>query len=122
MPSLATTTENICLSVLENQNELLFKELAEDPYSMFETLDEDFNVNPMQNDLSSLSIKSLSYILMYYGIPKRNMVKQDIIQTISRFESDPNNMAIVTKLRYLFHCLTMLKQDTFFKRYVLIDL
>lgn len=92
-----------------------------------ETISDSNDVNNDKLDISLLlyntySVKQLNYIMQYYNISKGRMCKDEIIQSIIIFETDENNINIVSKRKYLWNMVAQLKNDEFFAKYVIIDI
>ena len=68
------------------------------------------------------TVKQLTNILEFYGLPKRKQKKEEIVQTIVNFESEVDNIDIVEKRKLLWGYIHELKESEFFAKYVLIDL
>jgi len=67
---------------------------------------------------STYNVKSLQQILQYYNIPKKNMVKDEMIQRLVFFEMEPENHNIVIHRMRLWQNINELKKDTFFSKYI----
>lgn len=65
------------------------------------------------------TIKQLKHIAGYYGI-KCKSKKADMIQDIVAYEVDNANCDIVGRRKRLFHYMTALKNDEYFKSFILI--
>ena len=63
--------------------------------------------------------KYLGHIIDYYGISKTKLNKDGIIRKIVEFELDLNNIAIVERRKYLFENIEELKNDFFFKKFII---
>ena len=92
-----------------------------------ETISDSNDVNNDKLDISLLlyntySVKQLNYIMQYYNISRGRMCKDEIIQSIIIFETDENNINIVSKRKYLWNMVAQLKNDEFFAKYVIIDI
>ena len=92
-----------------------------------ETISDSNDFNNDKLDISLLlyntySVKQLNYIMQYYNISKGRMCKDEIIQSIIIFETDENNINIVSKRKYLWNMVAQLKNDEFFSKYVIIDI
>jgi len=68
---------------------------------------------------TNYNIKSLLQILHYYGLHKNKMVKEEIIQVLLFFETDPNNKLTVEKRMRLWRNIKELKSDPYFSKYIL---
>jgi len=92
-----------------------------------ETISDSNDLNNDKLDISLLlyntySVKQLNYIMQYYNISKGRMCKDEIIQSIIIFETDENNINIVSKRKYLWNMVAQLRNDEFFSKYVIIDI
>ena len=92
-----------------------------------ETISDSNDFNNDKLDISLLlyntySVKQLNYIMQYYNISRGRMCKDEIIQSIIIFETDENNINIVSKRKYLWNMVAQLKNDEFFAKYVIIDI
>lgn len=92
-----------------------------------ETISDSNDFNNDKIDISLLlyntyTVKQLNYIMQYYNISKGRMCKDEIIQSIIIFETDENNINIVSKRKYLWNMVSQLKNDEFFAKYVIIDI
>jgi hypothetical protein len=65
------------------------------------------------------TIKGLLQILQYYGIHKSKMVKDEMIQVLLFFETDPLNKFVVGKRLRLWSNIKELKADPYFSKYIL---
>ena len=65
------------------------------------------------------TIKSLTQILQYYNIQKNKMVKEEIIQVLLFFETDPVNKMVVERRLRLWKNIQELKADAYFSKYIL---
>jgi hypothetical protein len=68
---------------------------------------------------TNYNVKSLLQIVDYYELKKSNMRKDEIIQMLILFETEPINYEIVSRRKYLWNCMNELKKDKFFNRYIL---
>jgi len=68
-------------------------------------------------------VKELLFICNYYGIAKQlksaKCNKEDIITILVNFEMNPINSEIVMRRKKAWFCLGQLKNDKFFKKYIL---
>ena len=69
------------------------------------------------------NVKDLLLICEYYGIAKELKVqkfcKEMIIYFLVDFENDPLNNTIVLQRKKMWHCMNMLKNDKFMKKYII---
>jgi hypothetical protein len=63
--------------------------------------------------------KSLQHILQYYGRPKHKMVKEEMIQVLLFFETDPAHKATTERRKRLWRNIHELKKDPYFSKYIL---
>jgi len=68
---------------------------------------------------TNYTIKTLLQILQYYGLQKNKMVKEEIIQVLLFFETDPANKLTVEKRLRLWNNIQELKADSYFSKYIL---
>jgi hypothetical protein len=71
---------------------------------------------------SNYNVKALTQLLQYYGIYKSKMVKDEMIQVLLFFETDPQNKDILHKRLRLWQNLKELKTDAFLGKYILFDI
>lgn len=90
----------------------------------------EFNNDPMCDDVFmemknyelNFNVKQLMLICEYYNIKDirtNKLKKQDIIEQIILFESNPENIEIVTKRKELWYYIDELKNDKMMKRFVI---
>ena len=65
------------------------------------------------------NIKQLNHILHYYGIQKSKMNKDEMVQVILFFETDPSNKETVQRRLRLWQNMAELKNDVYFSKYIL---
>ena len=83
------------------------------------------NILALQTDYNTnFNIKQLKLIIAYYKIElkKRNLKKKELINEIINFELNNNNKNIVNKRKQIWFYITQLKEDSFFNKYILIDI
>lgn len=68
---------------------------------------------------ATYTTKSLQHILQYYGRPKHKMVKEEMIQVLLFFETDPANKAVTERRKRLWRNIQELKTDPYFSKYIL---
>lgn len=68
---------------------------------------------------TNFNIKGLTQILQYYGLAKNKMVKEEMIQVLLFFETDPLNKMVVGQRLRLWHNILELKADPYFSKYIL---
>jgi hypothetical protein len=64
------------------------------------------------------NVKGLQQILQYYGIPKKNMTKDEMIQRILFFEMEDDNRAITIKRMRFWQNIRDLKADAYFAKFI----
>ena len=67
------------------------------------------------------NVKSLSQIMDYYELSKKNMRKDEMIQIIVLFEVDPKNLQIVNRRYHMWNYMNELKQDRYFSKFILFN-
>lgn len=126
------TDSNKIIDLNELKNEINYNSIQE----TFETF-EIFNYNGeleltrqelqdkayiLENDyLNNYTVKSLGQIMDYYELNKKNLKKDEIIQTLVIFESDPQNEPLVEKRLRLWENIKELKKDKYFSKYIIFD-
>ena len=65
------------------------------------------------------TMKQLKHIAGYYGI-KNKTRKVDMIQDIVDYETDATNCDSVARRKRMFHCMDALKNDEYFKSFIMI--
>ena len=127
------TDSNKIIDLNELKNEINYNSIQE----TFETF-EIFNYNGetelttqelqdkayiLENDyLNNYTVKSLGQIMDYYELNKKNLKKDEVIQMLVIFESDPQNEPFVEKRLRLWENIKELKKDKYFSKYIIFDL
>ena len=76
----------------------------------------------LENDyLNNYTVKSLGQIMDYYELNKKNLKKDEIIQILVIFESEPQNEPLVEKRLRLWENIKELKKDKYFSKYIIFD-
>jgi hypothetical protein len=70
----------------------------------------------------NFTLKELSQVFQYYGLQKNKMVKDEMLQLLVLFETDPVNKSVVERRMRLWQNIRELKTDPFFKKYILFDI
>lgn len=65
------------------------------------------------------TMKQLKHIAGYYGMKCKSR-KVDIIQDIVLFEMDDKNESMVVRRKRMFRCMETLKNDDYFKSFILL--
>ncbi len=68
---------------------------------------------------TNYTVNQLKQIMEYYKITCRKLRKEEMVLIISEFEMDPNNIELVSKRKELWDNILELKNDPFFKKYIL---
>lgn len=68
------------------------------------------------------TVKGLIKILDYYNLPKRNMKKRNMIDSILIYESEIENIEIIIKRRTMWYYIRELKEDDYLKQFIIIDI
>ena len=72
------------------------------------------------------TVVSLNKIMDFYNIPsrenRRELKKQEKIQRIVNFETDNDNQDVVKKRKRYWEYIKELKEDDYFKKYIVIDI
>ena len=126
------TDSNKIIDLNELKNEINYNSIQE----TFETF-EIFNYNGeseltrqelqdkayiLENDyLNNYTVKSLGQIMDYYELNKKNLKKDEIIQMLVIFESEPQNEPLVQKRLRLWENIKELKKDKYFSKYIIFD-
>ena len=122
--------ENIFFSVIEEElqedsqydNELELTEMLNDEYNQDYTND-DLILPQIINYHENYTVKELLLICEYYGVAKElkytKCNKNEIIQFLVMYESNPINTDIVFKRQNMWFYINELKNDKFMKKYVL---
>jgi hypothetical protein len=126
------TDSNKIIDLNELKNEINYNSIQE----TFETF-EIFNYNGetelttqelqdkayiLENDyLNNYTVKSLGQIMDYYELNKKNLKKDEIVQILVIFESEPQNEPLVEKRLRLWENIKELKKDKYFSKYIIFD-
>jgi hypothetical protein len=107
--------ENIVFSLQEKTNNNLL--CSEDLNTLY--LEEGTNIEELETYYrENYNARSLQQILQYYGIPKKNMNKDEMLQRLLFFESEQANREIVLKRMRLWQNISELKADAFFAKFI----
>jgi hypothetical protein len=109
--------ENINFSLNELE---INKQVDIDDLSIFLGYEDMYDIEHMKLYYSTnYTIKSLTHILQYYGLTKNKMVKEEMIQVLLFFETDPENKFAVERRLRLWRNIHELKTDPYFSKYIL---
>ncbi len=67
----------------------------------------------------NFTLKDVSQVFQYYGLQKNKLVKDEMLQLLVLFETDPVNKMVVERRMRLWRYIQELKTDPFFKKYIL---
>jgi len=67
---------------------------------------------------NSCTVRDLQQILQYYGIPKKNMIKDEMLQCLLLYEMERENREIVLRRVRLWRNIRELKADPYFAKYI----
>jgi len=100
-------------------NEICHNEICHIDLSSFLPNDTDnYDIEIMLQYYSAYTVKSLVQILHYYGLQKNKMVKEEMLQVLLFFESDPQNKSTVERRMRLWRNIQELKLDPYFSKYI----
>jgi len=71
---------------------------------------------------TNYNVKGLSQIMDYYELSKKNMRKDEMVQLIILFETDPTNFKMVTRRRRMWQHIHELKRDKYFSKFILFTM
>jgi hypothetical protein len=113
--------ENINFFLKEQDNDVSTNKLLIEELNTFTN---EFTCNNSIEELEiqyklNYTIKSLTHILHYYNIYKSKMTKDEMIQVLLFFETDPANKEIVQHRLRLWKNIEELKNDSYFSKYIL---
>lgn len=118
-------TENINFFLLEDENNNKHKNentivdlsnfINDDDIQEHQTYD----IEQLGLYYKEYNIKSITQILQYYGIYKRKMIKDEMIQVLLFFETDEKNRDIVFRRVRLWQNIQELKDDPYFRKYIM---
>ena len=67
---------------------------------------------------TNYTVQGLSRIMEYYGLSRRKLKKDEMVQAIVMYEDDPDNWSIVEKRRRLWQNMEELAEDPYLSKYV----
>lgn len=91
--------DNIC-----NCDEILSKELL------------------LELEFNDYNLKELIKFCDYYKIPRKKLKKQEVIKQLILFETNEKNIELVENRRTLWEYFLTLKNDPYFKKFIICDL
>ena len=125
-PKLSTTPEGIPSSPTEEMNALwshvmLAEDSIADPVSLAAlVVAKDLH----QHGYEKCTMKTLQHFAHYYKLScvkgkGRKCTKELLLNALYTFEQDESNATIVQRCRHVWRCLTELKADAYFSKYVI---
>ena len=125
MTHVSKQNESISYYVEEIENtleeEINIENLMDEIYNS--ELNDSLTVSKMLNYNENFNVKELLIICYYYGFSKElkynKCNKEQIIEFLVSFESDPTNDDIVNKRQNMWFYMNELKNDKIMKKYVL---
>ena len=76
----------------------------------------------LEIEFNEYTLKELQRFCDYYKLPKHKMKKQDVIKQLILFEVNNENKNIVETRRTLWEYFLILKEDPFFKKFIICDI
>ena len=70
---------------------------------------------------TNYTVKQLSQMLDYYEISKRKLRKDEMVQILVMFETDPHNLSIVSRRKRLWANVQELREDSYFAKFVVFN-
>jgi|TARA_B110000967_G_scaffold190246_1_gene214756 hypothetical protein len=114
-----TSPTNVCIEKNEIDDLLNDGSFFYDFKTEIDSVDQDNMMAQHVDYFENYNMKQLHHISNYYQIPKRKLKKEELIELIIQFENDENNVEVVYNRKRLWHCLTELKDDEYFSKFVI---
>jgi hypothetical protein len=76
----------------------------------------------LEIEFNEYTLKELQRFCDYYKLHKHKMKKQDVIKQLILFEVNNENKNIVETRRTLWEYFLILKEDPFFKKFIICDI
>lgn len=83
-----------------------------------ETLEKDYL---LEIEFNNYTVKDIHHFCDYYKILRKRKRKNELIKLLIEFEMNPKNYEVVSTRRFLWDTLITLKEDSFFKKFILYD-
>ena len=99
--------------ILETVNNSYEERKTNDDLDTYECLKLDYALNT--------TVKELKKIASYYKIDIRKKNKEGLIESVVLFEMNKENTDIVDYRKLMWHYFESLKNDTFFRKYIICD-
>ena len=117
--------ENISYTINDNSNNENntdnYADVDEYSNQYLTRLDQDIVLANQINYQENYTVKELNLIMDYYELKRRKLKKADLVEMISQFEANINNLEIVQERVRLWDNITELKENPFFKKYILFN-
>lgn len=110
---------NINYTIAENNEATEPFDITKYEFDCYNNEDDLYNSDELYFLYTSYNVRRLTQILNYYGINKKKMVKDEMIQSLILFECDIINMDIVFRRRRLWENIEELSLDAYFKPFIL---
>tara|TARA_A100001015_G_C14919290_1_gene683657 strand:+ start:95 stop:439 length:345 start_codon:yes stop_codon:yes gene_type:complete len=112
--------ENICIEIDDSSNKNFAFGTEDVPIpEQVNTFDSDSFIARQLDYQENYTMPELKRIADYYEISIRKMRKEEVIQELIIFESDPNNSVTYLKRLEAWYWLKELKKDSKLKQYIL---
>jgi len=113
-------TENIIYFIKETDNDTIDNITVDDFVNDY-ALDMDGLLASQINYADNYTVKDLCLIMDYYQLNKRKLKKGDLVEKITDYELNPENMGHFQERIRLWENFNELKQHSFFKKYILFN-
>mgnify|MGYP001323613085 CR=1 FL=1 len=75
----------------------------------------------LEMEFNKYTLKEIYLFCDYYKLSKYRKKKNELVKNLIEFEVNPENLDIVETRRILWNYLITLKEDSFFKKFILCD-
>lgn len=76
----------------------------------------------LELEFNDYNLKELNKFCDYYKISRKRLKKNEIIKQLILFETNEDNIELVEKRRTLWEYFLILKEDPFFKKFIICDI
>ena len=76
----------------------------------------------LELEFNDYNLKELNKFCDYYKISRKRLKKKKIIKQLILFETNEDNIELVEKRRTLWEYFLILKEDPFFKKFIICDI
>lgn len=117
---IAKTDSSFDFDISDIKNEVFNVEVTDDSNNRNNSTDWSTDYLKLQlhyND--NFTVKDLHKICDYYDINKRKLLKDQLVDEIALYELDTNNLLMVQTRKRMWFYMEELKNDKFFKKYVI---